>query len=218
MADTGDIVGDVRAENWIVCGYFTPDYRHWAERLAASLGEISAPFHLFAQEKVTGGWEANTRQKPAAVRKATLAYPERTLIFIDVDAVMHRTPHELIDLSGDIGLRFRYRPQRRHRGELIPMAGTLVIKPTSRAKRFVDEWVSAASAGTGADNDQDALRIALVKSPFVAVASLPQEFSATGPVASPCISQSRASRDHKKISRLFRRLGLNSIWKSAARA
>jgi hypothetical protein len=31
---------------WVVCGWFTPDYRPWADKLTASLDAIGAPYDI----------------------------------------------------------------------------------------------------------------------------------------------------------------------------
>src|SRR5918992_6126172 len=69
---------------WLVCGYFTPDYRHCAEALAASLRTHHAPHHLFAIAKA-GTWEATSRQKPSAILGAMDRYPDKVIVWLDVD-------------------------------------------------------------------------------------------------------------------------------------
>jgi hypothetical protein len=55
---------------WIVCGWFTPDYRVWADKLIASFDAAGAPHDIVERPKLPGGWEANTMAKPLAVRDA----------------------------------------------------------------------------------------------------------------------------------------------------
>jgi hypothetical protein len=61
---SGDIVGKTPGD-WLVIGWFTPDYRPVAEKLAASLIAHGAPFHLMAKPKLGKGW--NTLRKPSVV-------------------------------------------------------------------------------------------------------------------------------------------------------
>ena len=67
---------------WLVFGWFTPDYRPLADKLAASLDEVGAPYHLFAEEKSHGRWDV--RRKPSIVLDAMAAYPDKTLVLMDV--------------------------------------------------------------------------------------------------------------------------------------
>jgi hypothetical protein len=56
-----DLVSANSSAEWIVSGYFTPDYQPWTTELIASLERLAAPYHFFAWDRVPGGWETNTR-------------------------------------------------------------------------------------------------------------------------------------------------------------
>ena len=73
-----DIVSNGPAASWLVVGWFTPDYRHWAERLANSLDRVGAPYHLFAKDGSSDGWLANTRRKPLIAEEAMARFPDKT--------------------------------------------------------------------------------------------------------------------------------------------
>lgn len=77
----GDLVGGQIAD-WLVAGWFTPDYRPLAEAFAVNLSEHGAPHHLLAKPSL-GAW--NTRRKPAVVLEAMDLYPGKTIVLTDVD-------------------------------------------------------------------------------------------------------------------------------------
>lgn len=51
--------------NYIVPGWFTPNYRHWAERLSCDLDGLQISYDLVPRPKLEGGWEVNTVAKPS---------------------------------------------------------------------------------------------------------------------------------------------------------
>jgi|RhiMethySRZTD1v2_1073278.scaffolds.fasta_scaffold846012_3 hypothetical protein len=84
---SGDLIGG-QVGDWLVTGWFTPNYRPLAEAFAANLSEHGAPFHLFAKPSL-GAW--NTRRKPAVVLEAMDAYPGKTVVLMDVDCRLRAT-------------------------------------------------------------------------------------------------------------------------------
>src|SRR5262249_52148718 len=70
---------------WIVCAYYTGDYRPWADLLISNLDFMRIPHDIVEVSKLPGGWEANTMAKPAQLLAAMDRHPGRTIIFLDVD-------------------------------------------------------------------------------------------------------------------------------------
>ena len=99
-----DIVSATRDASWLVVGWFTPNYRHWAERLARSLDKTNAPYHLFAKDGSPEGWMANTRRKPLIASEAISRFPNKTIVLTDVDA----------EATGDIAVDFGGVDGRQH--------------------------------------------------------------------------------------------------------
>lgn len=142
---------------WLVCGYFTPDYSHWAEVLAASLRTHDAPYHLFAIAQA-GGWEANSRQKPMAILKAMDRYTDKVIVWLDVDCQVHGDLSPLADLRADVAAYTRTRqPKWRRRQRYLIKSGTMVFKPTAPARAFVAAWAENAAGGERWDADQHSL-------------------------------------------------------------
>src|SRR5262245_16514772 len=93
---------DIDESSWLAVGWFTPDYRPLAERFAANLSEHGAPFHLFARPKIAAGW--NTAQKPSVILDAMAQYPDKTLMLMDLDCVVHGDISPVVDIPGDVGI------------------------------------------------------------------------------------------------------------------
>ena len=202
------------AEAWIVCGFYTPDYRAWAERLIASLDAHGASHDIVPRAKLPGGWEANTMAKAHAVLEAMDQHPDKVIVFVDVDCEVKGDLSPLAQLSGDVafyvqsrwrsngGIRFRVR------------SGTLVIKPTPAARRFVETWAVVSATAQYGDVDQTTLMLAIGLVPGASFTPLDAKWCATAgdQVPGPLILHDQASRDVLKVSRwkrtahrLFRR-------------
>lgn len=159
-----DLVGGDQSADWIVVGWFTPDYRHWAERLEGSLAFTSTPYHLMACDKRVGCWEAETMRKPGIVRRLRQRHAGKTLVLLDVDCEVRRPLTPLVAaVTGDVAAYVRAKSigRAKDRARIKVMSGTMVFRPTAGADRFIDAWEAAQSECDSTDVDQTALMIAL---------------------------------------------------------
>jgi hypothetical protein len=201
------ISADPHSRRWLVCGYFTPDYRHWAETLADSLRRHNAPYHLFATTKA-GTWEATSRQKPAAILNAMGRYPDKAIVWLDVDCQVLGDLSPLADLRADVAAYTRTRqPKWRRRQRFLVKSGTMVFKPTEAARAFVGEWSRNAARGQPWDSDQHSLLKTFGEMCDVTFQRLPHtwctvvgERHAGG---SPIIEHASAAREHTKPWKLI---------------
>jgi hypothetical protein len=188
---------------WIVCGWFTPDYRVWADKVIASLDVVGAPHDIIERPKLPGGWEANTMAKPLAVRDAMARHPDKVVIFLDVDCEVRGDLSPLAQIVADVAFYVR---SRRGRGGSIRFgirSGTIVIRPTPAARAFVHAWVMLSEAGMVGDVDQDTLMLAVGAVPGLSLATLDARWCATPAdvVTDPVILHDSASRDVRKVTR-----------------
>jgi hypothetical protein len=193
--------------HWLVCGYFTPDYRHWAETLAASLRSHNAPYHLFATAKA-GSWEATSRQKPTAILKAMDRYADKVIVWLDVDCQVLGDLSPLADLRADVAAYTRTRqPKWRRRQRFLVKSGTMVFKPTEAARAFVSEWSKNAARSQPWDADQHSLLKTFGEMSGVTFQRLPHrwctvvgERHADG---NPTIQHASAAREHTRPWKLI---------------
>jgi hypothetical protein len=137
-----DITGGT-AGDWLVIGWFTPDYRPLAEEFAANLAKHGAPFHLWARPKLAKGW--NTQQKPSVVLQAMDAYPSKTLVLMDVDCTVKGDKAPVAQVAGDVGINLKARQVRRwgrwqRRLAIAASSRVVVFRPTEGARAFAKEW------------------------------------------------------------------------------
>ena len=100
-ASGGDIIGSASPQGWVVCGWFTPDYRPLAEALASQLAAVGAPHHILAAEK-TGNWSRQILRKPNMVQRAMREHPDDVIVFMDVDCVVRGPLDEVVKTPADL--------------------------------------------------------------------------------------------------------------------
>jgi hypothetical protein len=149
---TTDIISSPIGD-WLAIGWFTPDYRPLAERFAANLAAHGVPYHLWARPKIAAGW--NTSQKPAAVLTAMDAYPDKTVVLMDLDCIVHGDIAPVVDVAGDVGItviarnipgrldrrwRAGFDKRWRHQIAVECSSRVVVFKPTPGARAFAEAW------------------------------------------------------------------------------
>lgn len=213
-----DIISRSPLQEWLVCGYFTPDYRHWAENLAASLRTHAAPFHLLSKPKAAGGWEGNTRAKPGAILSAMDRYPEHVIVWLDVDCTVHGDLAPLARCRADVAAfaqtrRLPTRPGATRRGRqrlrYNVRSGTMVFRPTSEARGFAECWAALCADAAACDHDQDGLLLTLGQATRATFEALGPQWCArdTETVANAVIVHASARRDQMTTwARLAERL------------
>jgi hypothetical protein len=123
----------------LVIGFFTPDYAAAAEAFAKNLVVHRVSHHLYAREKVAGGWRAQIYQKPATLAVAREAYPDAVLVFMDVDCSLRGGISEIAPARGDVALRVKGRAVGR--GYALKLSSrVIVVMPTSGGAAFIDAW------------------------------------------------------------------------------
>ena len=202
--------------SYIICGFYTPDYAHWLPALRASLDAVGAPHDFVETPKVAGSWETNTMRKAAEVLAAMDRHPDKVIIFLDVDCVVRGDLSPLARVNGDVA--FYVRTRRRKSGgapRFGVRSGTLVIRPTPAARKFVETWAALSSAGHYGDVDQTTMMLAIGLTPGVCFTPLEHKWCAApsdGTVAGAVILHDSASADITKIGKLRRFLYRFAPW------
>jgi hypothetical protein len=198
---------------FIVCAWYTPDYRPWADKLISSLDAIGAPYDIVEVPKVPGTWEANTMAKPAQLLAAMDRHPGEVVIFLDVDCEVLGDLSPLAGITGDVAFYLRTKFRRSGGMRYGPRSGTVVVRPTPAARRYVEAWADAGRDAPWGDVDQTTQMIAMGRAPWCAFSVLPVEFCATegDKVTDPVILHDSASRGVRKVTRTHRRL--RRIWR-----
>ncbi|HEX4893108.1 MAG TPA: hypothetical protein VFV47_07445 [Hyphomicrobiaceae bacterium] len=194
---------------YVVCGWYTPDYEHFARELRRNLDRLGEPHDLVQVRKINGGWERNTLEKPIQLQRALARHPGKTLILVDVDCCVCEPLRDLASKAqGDIAVYMMAARSQRATVRIQMRSGTMVVRPTPFAEAFVQNWVRISAGAPRGTIDQHTLPQAIAATPGLAVEQLDVRYCATegDDVDAPVILHSRASRLHPKVSKLMRRL------------
>jgi hypothetical protein len=185
--------------SYIVCGWYTNDYRHWLDTLIPSLEAYGATHDFVEVSKVEGGWEANTCQKATQVQAAMTRHPDKTIIFLDVDCRVMAPLDELAAISGDVGVYLRTRFRSNGAAKNGWRSGTMVFKPNAFARLLVHAWMDETRNAKKFAVDQDSLAVAIGRVPGLSVTMLGVEWCAVpgDKCAAPKILHDSASRYSK---------------------
>ena len=183
QGDGGDLIGTAQAKGWLASGWFTPDYRPLAERLARQLAAAGAPYHLLAVEK-SGDWSREVFRKPAIVQKAMAAHPGDTIVLMDVDCLVRGPIVELATGTADVSCFLNV---KKHNGHLLTVLSSrvMVIRPTDGARRLIQRWVDACREDTTFLTDEPGLMIALARAVDTHWSALDARFAGREATAAP---------------------------------
>lgn len=165
-------------KEWLVVGWFTPDYRQLAEKLAANLDSQHAPHHLFAVEAFGSSFHERTRRKPEIVLRAMDMYPEKALILMDVDCVVLGDLTPLTQIDSDVGIVLKARQARPPRVILSASSRVVVFRPTAGARRYGEAWLGECRSNAHLTHDDELCMLwAYLRNPLVTYSQISPEFA-----------------------------------------
>jgi len=127
------------ATDFIVTGFFTPDYYPLAHALSQNLSQFGISHHIYAREKAEGAWGHQTLQKPSVLIKARQDYPKQMLLLMDVDCRVRGDISAITQCAGDLAVPFGRKPMKNGTA-LKPGTRVLLVKPTAGADRALALW------------------------------------------------------------------------------
>lgn len=146
MAEQADLINTHDLTDWLVIGFFTPNYRELAETFANSLRNQNHPHHLFAVES-SGTWSHVTMLKPTVILNAMDHYPDKSLILMDVDCIVNGPLDELAHFQPNADVScyttLTMKQLRRHRQNFSLSSRVMLIRPTAGARDFMNKWREA---------------------------------------------------------------------------
>jgi len=132
---------------WVVVGYYTEGrYAEIAKKLISSLHEFSIP-HEVESVKDLGSWDANTRYKPTFIKRMMDRYPNRSIVYVDVDAVFYKYPYlfDVLDADSSVDVAVHILDHRKYRKRKVSkpselLSGTIFLRVCDKTRKIVDEW------------------------------------------------------------------------------
>ncbi len=152
--------------DFIICGWYTPDYAPWANNLIQNLDDLELPHDFIAVPSLSGGWEKITMGKAAHVLAAIDRNPGKTIIFLDVDCEVIRADkvRELVQVDGDVAFYLKTRFRRAGGSNGKPGRARSSFNRL-RGAEFVDVWRDISALAPIYSIDQDSLAVAMGRVP-----------------------------------------------------
>jgi len=155
---------DIKSEGvtqFIVTGFFTPNYFPLADAFSKNLNAYKISHHLYAREKITGQWGHQTLQKPSVLKAARLDYPTQTLILMDVDCQVRGDISPMLNVAGDIAVPMGRKPMKNGTA-LKPGTRVVLIRPTAQSDAMLELWAEMCKLNIHpVENDEIRLQMAI---------------------------------------------------------
>lgn len=176
-ASTGSDIRQSFGSEFLVVGFFTPNYEAAARAFANNLVEHRISHHLYARPLLDGDWYSQTRQKPTVLAQARLDHPAETLVFMDVDCRVRGDIGAILQTRGDVVMRTKGTSMG-SRQALKPTTRVLLLRPNIGSDAFIAGW-EAACRRAGKGNSAEYMLIqAMSDSPETySVGTLPIRFA-----------------------------------------
>lgn len=151
----------------VVCGWYTPNYADWAQKIIANLSSLGLPHDFVCVAPESAYWQTVTLMKAQQALNAMGRHPDKTVVLLDVDCQVLSAEAILAmeDLPGDVGFYLRTKFRRAGKVRFGARSGTMFFKPTSGALAFVRKWVELSGQAPPYSVDQDSLAVAIGKTP-----------------------------------------------------
>lgn len=120
----------------LVIGFYTENtpYQHEAESLKLSLETHEYEHDILAVPNL-GSWQKNTQYKAQVIKGFLEKYPNRELLYLDVDAVMVHPPILLDNIDCDIAaVHFAKRNEF--------LSGTVYFAGSAACMKVVNRWIA----------------------------------------------------------------------------
>lgn len=186
-------------DNVIFVAFYTINtgYEQEIKKLIAGLERFNLPHEIEGIDN-RYHWQRNVKYKAEIIKKALKKYPDKAIVYLDSDSIIHHFPSLFFEIKEDIACNFR----NEREGEYLNGA-VLFFNNTPKAHKVVDEWIRRNYAGNIERMDQEILYEILRERRDVAVYPLPLEYCKifdidAGKVKNPIIEQFQASRRFKK--------------------
>jgi hypothetical protein len=163
--------------DYLVIGFFTPNYFEAASAFAESLSAHRISHHLYARPIVAGDWYSQTRQKPTVLAVARRDHPNDNLIFMDVDCRVQGDISEILKARGDVAMRTKG-TKMGSRHALKPATRVMLLRPTEGTDAFIRGWQAACDRARDGNSAEYMLILAMSDSPEnYSVGTLPIQYA-----------------------------------------
>jgi hypothetical protein len=123
----------------LIVGYYTVNtpYEQEAQRLIQSCKNLGLNYDIQGVKNL-GSWQSNTRFKANFMLNMLHAHPGKRLLYVDCDAVIHKTPDLFINYNADISVRYQDFNYRKNEC----LSGTIYMENNLKTKRLCEIWAN----------------------------------------------------------------------------
>ena len=192
--------------NLIIVGYYTINtpYQNEAVKLINSCKRLGLNHDIVGVDNL-GSWQSNTRYKAKFMADMLLKHPDKRLLYVDCDAVIHRLPDLFRSYSADIAVRFQDFKWRKNEC----LSGTIYMENNLKTRKLCEIWgkINKSEGPQAKTFEQWNLGAAIeqmAKSDGLVCKNLPPEYTfifdsmrKMYPKAVPVIEHFQASRKYK---------------------
>jgi|GEM_PF-664559 len=213
MEDANDALPDLPEEyswleggqSYVACAFYTSNYLPQIMALKESLDKFGINYYLKRYERAAT-WEATTRLKPVFVNHCMERFKDKSVLYLDADAVV-RQPLSFIDnLETDLSMAFHpFKVGRTH--YLRISAGALFVRNNENGRRFAALWKDGEKNCGPLSLDEDMIYMAYDKLGGTSITVLPPTYYKIfdRPGVEPVLEHFQASRQQFKWRRVIRR-------------
>lgn len=125
--------------NLLIVGYYTKHtpYQAEAQKLIASCHKLGLRHDITGVDNL-GSWQANTRFKAKFMLDMLIKHPTMRLLYVDVDAVIHKMPNLFMNYSADIAVRFQDFSYRKNEC----LSGTIYMENNLKTRKLCELWLN----------------------------------------------------------------------------
>lgn len=189
--------------DFIVVSFYTRNtsYKDDAIKLAAALHHHGLDWKMEEIENL-GSWQANTYYKAEFLRKMLGVYPDKDLVWLDVDIILHSYPKLFDTIDADLGVHFIDWQKYGKSNYRELNTSVMFIKNNQRMRQLIDEWKAENKQmiNTGIW-EQKNLENVLFNQRDIKIVNLPATyckiFDLMSEVKNPVIELMQASRRYK---------------------
>jgi hypothetical protein len=121
----------------LIVGYYTisTPYEDEAKKLIASCNKIGIQHDIKGVQNL-GSWQSNTRYKANFMLDMLTKHPDKRLLYVDCDAVIHSLPVLFKNYSADVAVRFQDFNWRKNEC----LSGTIYMENNLKTRRLCELW------------------------------------------------------------------------------
>jgi hypothetical protein len=166
------IVGALMSSRFVVCSWFADSQWLWMRQTIRVLNA-----HGHAHDFIKVAVDDDT-SKPERILQTMDRHPRKIIVAIDIDSAVRGPLHTLGHIRGDVGLVMFNRTDRRGEPRFGARSGTVVVRPSRGAKRFLRLWAELSREKGLRPIDQSPLSRAIERVDGVVFEKLPMTLGA----------------------------------------